>query len=367
MSQSLLRFHIKLSFAVCILSSLILVNLNTQLFYSKTKSFLKEIHYRRTLSTDLEYYNTMGKNDNGRRLSSSFLSEYPDQSPVIVTYVSNDVKVVDELCLAFKTMVYLGDDDSEHPAPLLVFNEDDITVEQKEFIVGCTESPIAFPIVDLNSFPGSWINKQTMSTSFGLEGREQWLSHQLTRFWITGVWKHPAIEPFGTIMRLNPDSCFRGYNEYLPNFKYPNLKYHAQYVGVEAERNRTTGLIEAAEKYLESINRNPGDPLMWEFVSSTWETHHSLPVFRTSFELSSKKFMQRDDVAGWHETLTEQAPFGIYKYGWNEGLARFLGMAMFAKFHEISIKGADAYHHGQKCPKEEIENELFIYLQKVKE
>ena len=64
-------------------------------------------------------------------MSSSFLSEYPDQSPVIVTYISNDVYEVNKLCLAFKTMKCLGKDESEHPASLLVFNEDDLIVEQK--------------------------------------------------------------------------------------------------------------------------------------------------------------------------------------------------------------------------------------------
>ena len=53
---------------------------------------------------------------------------------------------------------------------------------------------------------------------------------------VTGIWEHPALNHFDTVMRIDSDSCFKEENDYLPNFHHEGLLYHSQYVGVEGKR-----------------------------------------------------------------------------------------------------------------------------------
>lgn len=54
----------------------------------------------------------------------------------------------------------------------------------------------------------------------------------MIRFWITTIWKHPAIQRFDAAMRIDTNSCFREFNDNLPDFKLIAIDYHSQYVGV---------------------------------------------------------------------------------------------------------------------------------------
>ena len=123
-------------------------------------------------------------------------------------------------------------------------------------------------------------------------------------------------------------------------------------------KNKTNGLFDSAASWLESNKKVAGDPFTWDFIKSTTDKHQSLPVFRTNFELISKSFMQSKWVVKWHEALTENSPFGLYKYGWSDTAERFLTLAMFATNDKIATKGVVGYGHGSACPKEYIEQEL---------
>jgi len=81
------------------------------------------------------------------------------------------------------------------------------------------------------------------------------------------IWKHPAIEHFETIMRIDSDSCFKDVNSYLPNFMNDALYYHSQYVGFENGAEYVNGLYDFAVNYMQTV-RIPSEPrnfLLWHF------------------------------------------------------------------------------------------------------
>jgi len=289
------------------------------------------------------------------------LEKYPPDGPVIAILVSSREKDVVEACTALRSLVFLGGDNEDYPAPILAFNEGDLSTEQIEYIVGCTKRPISFPFVDFSVLPEGF-NEHVSAKMFRVKGRSEWGYYQMIRFWVTGIWKHPAISRYETIMRIDTDSCFKERNPYLPNFAYEGIEYHSQYVGIEDGKDYTTGFLDAAEEFLKKIGKAPADPMMWDFIKQTWTRHQSLPVFRTNFELAKKSFMLRDDVMKWHESLTEYEPFGVFRYRWGDAVERFLTVAMFTNNAKLLTNYVLGYGHKQNCPAEEVEAALEKYF-----
>mmetsp|Transcript_13126 Transcript_13126/g.16579 ORF Transcript_13126/g.16579 Transcript_13126/m.16579 type:complete len:331 (+) Transcript_13126:193-1185(+) len=282
---------------------------------------------------------------------------YPDQGPVIAVLVSSRPQDVEELTTALRSLVFLKGDDPDFPAPVLVFNEGDLSEEQVQSIKASTTRPMAFPNVDFSVFPSGW-NHETESRMFRVKGRQEWGYYQMIRFWITGIWKHPALGPYGTVMRIDSDSCFKDFNDHLPNLKNENLVYHSQYVGYEDGLEYTTGLIEFTENFMQRTNKAPGNPFMWHFIKATWAAHKTLPVFMTNFEVTKKAFMLRPDVIDWHDSLTEGEPFGIFRYRWGDAVTRFLTAAIFTTNERVMTSRPVGYGHKQQCLKEEVEQAL---------
>lgn len=359
-TQSIYRFEIRVLSTLCLIFLAAIININVNRFKVSQSNDWKtpsQQRQRKKLTYNEPIYYNVEEN---RRLSN-FPADYPTDGPVVAILVASRQKDVDEVCTALKSLVFLGGDSEEHPAPVLIFNEGDLTVNQTEFIIDCTERPIAFPLVDFTEFPEGF-DHHVESKMFRVGGRKEWGYYQMIRFWISGIWDHPALEPYETIMRIDTDSCLREVVDYLPNFQYPKVVYHSEYVGVEDGKNYTTGLLDFATDWLEENGRVVGDPMMWDFIQSTWKKHRSLPVFRTNFELSSKKFMQQKFVRMWHEAMTELEPYGLFRYRWGDAVERFMTMAMFTTNAEIMTKQINGYNHKNNCGKEEVEKAVDEYL-----
>ena len=113
-------------------------------------------------------------------------------------------------------------------------------------------------------------------------------------------------------MRIDSDSCFKSVNSYLPNFAHNRLVYHSQFMGYEAHGDKfIEGLYEFVHKYIHENGIQIQNPLLWQFISTTWEAKGTLPLYNTNFEISKKSFMQRPDVVDFHESLTERPPYGV--------------------------------------------------------
>lgn len=308
-----------------------------------------------------EYYNLDG-ND---KFKSGLLPTiyYPDLTgTVIAILVSKRQQDIDEAKVALRSLAFLqGDTDPEHPSPVLIFNEGDLPEGTFEDMIRSTERPIAFPRVDFNHFPQGF-NPAKENHEFVVEGRNPWGYYQMIRFWVTTIWKHPAIQRFDAVMRLDSDSCFKEVNDYLPNFMYDGLYYHSQYVGVEPEHgaNFIQGMYDFAVNWMEKTKQpvQPRNALLWHYTESSWETKKTLPVFRTNFELSKRSFMQRGDVARFHEAITEKDPFPMLRNRWGDAVLRFLLVSVFENNDRIMTVKPTGYFHKVGCSAKEVDEAL---------
>lgn len=307
-----------------------------------------------------EYYNLHSKYP----LAKGFLPSkyYPIGGPVISILVAKRQQDIDEVQVALRSLAFLkGDKDPEHPAPVLIFNEGDLPQNAIKSIIGSTNRPIGFPLVDFNSFPEGF-DPNNARPEFVVEDRNPWGYYQMIRFWLTTIWKHPAIQRFDTIMRIDSDSCFKEINEYLPNFMYENLDYHSQYVGVTSPKGTAfiEGMFDAVNNWWNAHYGDPENPLMFHYAKMSWETQRTLPLFRTNFELSRRSFMQRKDVTQFHEQITENRPFPLFKHRWGDAVLRYLLVALFLPAKRIIIERADGYYHKPQygCTKEKVEEAM---------
>lgn len=297
---------------------------------------------------------------------------YPlGEGPVIALLVSGRAQDIEEAQTALKSLAFLkGDKDPEHPAPVLIFSEGDISKEDILAIARSTNRPVSFPTIDFTFFPPGF-DSEVEKIHFRVKGRNPWGYYQMIRFWTTLIWKQAAIERFDTVMRIDSDSCFKEVNDYLPNFQHDGLYYHSQYVGVEPVHgaNYIAGMYDFAVKWMETTKQpsEPRNALFWHYLKSVWENEQTLPLFRTNFELSKRSFMQRGDVARFHDAVTEKAPFPVLRHRWGDAVLRFLLVAVFESPSRVMTVKPEGYFHKNGCSRKEVEEALRILNKEVKE
>ena len=292
------------------------------------------------------------------------LDFYPGGGPVIAILLANRPQDIEELKLALRSLVFLrGDHDPEHLAPVLIFNEGDLEDVTIADLVRSTNRPIAFPVVDFFSFPPGF-NPDNGAPEFVVQGRNPWGYYQMIRFWVTTIWKHPVINHFETVMRLDTDSCFKATNDYLPNFMDDDLYYHSLYVGVTGANGfkYIKGLYDFTKNWLKNMRENgePENPLFFDYLESKWENENTLPLLRTNFELSRRSFMQRADVMAFHEAITEKEPFYLFQYRWGDAQIRLIMVALFMEKRRVMIERVDGYHHKARdgCTIEKVDDAM---------
>lgn len=290
----------------------------------------------------------------GRRslnsLSMLDYSDYPDEPKlVIVTYVSNHQSDVDKLCILLKSLdTYVKGDIKGYPTPVLVFNDGTLSNYQLEMIVWSTSKPIAFPSADLG-YPEEF---NLSEESEEIQERLKSIYPQVVRFWLTGLWKHPGLDAFDIVMRVDFDTCFNQKNNYLPNFEKHRMSYHAQYVGFD-DSNTIIGLHDFAKEYLAKENILPSDPLAWQLMTQSWVKKQSLPLYQASIEVIRKSFMQHPQVTKFNEAVTEKEPFGVFRHGWNDHAVRFLTTTLFTNNEHHLLSGFQGFQNRASCAKVE--------------
>uniref|UniRef100_A0A7S4INL7 Nucleotide-diphospho-sugar transferase domain-containing protein n=1 Tax=Odontella aurita TaxID=265563 RepID=A0A7S4INL7_9STRA len=313
---------------------------------------------------DLLYYNVPGKTGADSTEQSALpRSSYPDGGAAVCFLVTSSHKDVSDIQTALHSLAFLQGDQNRNlpPSPILVFNEGDLSQEQILAMVSSTNRPIAFPKVDFSKFPDGFNPDDfDKGPQFKVAERKPWGYYQMIRFWVSGIWYHPAVERFETIMRMDSDSCFKKPNEYLPHMAHDHIVYHSQFVGVESEAGKEylNGLFDFTKEYLARINRFPGNAMLWNFIETTWGSKGTLPLFRTNLEISSKAFMTRSDVDAWHRALTEEEPFGMFRFRWGDAVTRFIEAAVFATDETTLTMKAEGYEHKNGCSWVEVEKAL---------
>lgn len=288
---------------------------------------------------------------------------YPKGGAAIAILISNSTKDVNDLRIALKSLVFLrGDLDKEHPSPVLIFHDGDLSTIQRKEIVSSSVRPVSFPVIDFEQFPDGLNLDDEDIQKFRVEGRDNpWGYQQMIRFWITRIWEHPALEPFEIIMRMDSDSCFKTPNQFLPWLKNDDIVYHSQFVGVEGNANFTKGLIEHAETFLKRYNKSAGNPMLWRYAKLTWEGKKTLPLLMTNFEVSRKSWMQKNIVKRWHESLTEEKPYGIFKHRWGDAVTRYLMVALLTQTFEVDTSNPVGYFHKEKCTEVAVDAAISAY------
>lgn len=338
---------------------LVIDNALTRMKYSQ---FQRELSYKQNPEyMDNRYYN-IDPHDQSVKLPLP-TNDYPiGKGPVIALLVSGRPRDVGEAQTALKSLEFLkGDKNPEHPSPVLIFNEGDLSKLEELSLVSSTNRPISFPRVDFTSFPEGF-DPATEKGEFSVTGRSKWGYYQMIRFWTTTIWEHAAIERFDTVMRIDSDSCFKEVNPYLPNFHHDDLFYHSQYVGVVPKHGSDyiEGMYDFVKNWMADTHQpsEPGNALLWHYATTMWESQRTLPLLMTNFELSKKSFMQREDVKNFHEAITEREPFYVLRHRWGDAILRYLLLAVFASPGRVSTIAPTGYFHKQGCSKMEVEEAL---------
>lgn len=179
----------------------------------------------------------------------------------------------------------------------------------------------------------------------------------LTLHYIIGMWKHPAIQQFDTIMRIDTDSCFLE-NASVNFSSLPNLpSSEIVYMSINPPHGAPTyvkGLYDFAFEYMERHQLSPKNKQLWQIVEEAHTQFQTLPVFKTNFEICSRRFFQSTEVMQWHESLTELEPFGVWRGRWGDAQTRFLTMAMFTTEEQVYISETEGYLHGRGLCVEEL-------------
>jgi len=333
----------------------------------KTLSGSNPVEYHIMLQSikdkSLEYYNL--KEDGSL---APILSVYKEGGPVIATLVPNNEKDIEELKRALKSLKFLkGDTDPKMKAPVLIFHENNLSDDTKKELAEFTDRPVAFPIVDFSVFPDGF-DPHNETVDFQVRGRDEWGYYQMIRFWVSGIWLHPAIAPYGTVMRIDSDSCFMEPSPTLPNFPSTQAVYHSQYVGLAPKKEFVKGLWDWNTAWMKkNQNKMSGNPMFWSYVKNTHELEQTLPLYRTNFELARKSFMQKRDVFKWNEAITEEEPFGIYRHRWGDAPIRFLMTAIFPQSEMVIMSRPAGYAHKTLCDPEKYAERYNLDLEKLKE
>ena len=245
-----------------------------------------------------------------------------------VNWVSNALKSID---------LFIPKDNMT--TPVLLFNEGNLSNEQKLSILNISERPIHFPIVDFKQFPEGF-NPETETSNF--KKRSKWGYQQMCRFWITKIWEHPVLDDYENFMRFDSDSCFSqdlsSFRPYVPGMPSDTIVYGANNVKKE-DSKYIEGLFDLAQGYVTANNITVKNPELWGEAKQG-------KYFYNNFELSRIDFFRRPDVMAFQRAVTDMEPFGVFRRRWGDAPVRLLTVAIFAEKTEVqSVGRIKGYRH----------------------
>ena len=207
----------------------------------------------------------------------------------------------------------------------------------------CTDRAVTFAEVDFGQYPAGFDAEKEESR---WQKRSKWGYNQMIRFFVTGLWAHPAIAKgkYDLVMRLDADSCWR---ETPPGVSYPYLPKHHMYERFENGKDGTdvcAGLYNFTANYIEKEQLQVADLKRWEDFEREWKEHEKCLGYFNNFEVTRVDFMNQAHVRRWHEAVTEMEPFGVYRFRWGDALIRYLTLAMFAAPDMISYHNNTEYY-----------------------
>eukprot|EP00586_Coscinodiscus_wailesii_P012004 CAMPEP_0172496306 /NCGR_PEP_ID=MMETSP1066-20121228/84986_1 /TAXON_ID=671091 /ORGANISM="Coscinodiscus wailesii, Strain CCMP2513" /LENGTH=354 /DNA_ID=CAMNT_0013268529 /DNA_START=59 /DNA_END=1123 /DNA_ORIENTATION=- len=272
----------------------------------------------------------------------------------IVALVSNSPQDLKDFCYAIQSLKNLAN--SHHlEAPIIAFHEG-ISTRQQDALRKCTNREIRYTLVSFDLPAGFDVAKELENSVTAQiahigegNGRPKWGYVQMIRFWTSGVYKHPAVDGFDTIMRIDTDSCFKNAGGPLDS-DLPSMPDQYVYRAIPIRRGsgpRTIDLYDFAVSYMWQEGISPQNPELWALIEDTWKNKGELATVQTNFEVSRLSFFRRADVAKWQDALTDHEPWGVFRHRWGDAQTRVLTLAMFSKSDEVLSTEHMGYVHGR--------------------
>jgi hypothetical protein len=254
-------------------------------------------------------------------------------APVLATLVTG-LTDLSELCYTLNTMMYAG---GAPDAPVIIFYDVfsmNLVDGQKNALKDCSNRDVFFDAVDFSKFPGGFIPE---------EGRD-YTYEQTQRFYTSGIWNQPALDPYDVILRFTDSSCL-SFNSTLLPFMDDHYVFHSHHIpgSYEIARKYSRGFYEKAFDYISTVPAHPKSRTLWATVATTHTDFDALPVVDSSFEVVRKSFIKREDVAAWLHYVTDEPPYGFFENRWATNTERFMTIALFAIEDEISFHPIPGY------------------------
>lgn len=254
------------------------------------------------------------------------------EGAALATLISNSTGDVFYMRRALSSVdQYLQDDLS---APLLIFNEGNLSDEQKSLIQSCSTREIKFPEVSFDDFPDGF---DPVSEEPNWHKRSKWGYQQMCRFWMTRIWDHPALDGFTSFMRVDADACYQSDMEsFLPGLVEDDTSY--VYIANKFNRENkdySEGLIEFTKQYIEDNNIEVKNPNLWGELVKRHKNGKQLKIIYNNFEVSKISFFRQPHVMAFQKAVSEGEPFGVFRKRWGDAPVRTITLALFADAKEV--------------------------------
>lgn len=252
----------------------------------------------------------------------------------IITLITGKEDDVNNLCNALSSLVHLPDVHMKDSslADVLVFHEpNDLSIESMNRLSNCTANRLVrFPVVDF-AFPRGFDPYKEESR---FQKRSKWGYSHMIRFFIKGLWEHPAVADYEFVMRLDSDACWnqipiddterRMYPYLPPKYVYQRNKE------MQDIKEYCHGIYNFTVNYISTHNTDVANPDLWRKFERRWLDKERCLSFYNNFEITRMKFMQQPDVRQWHEAVADGKPYGVFRHRWGDAIVRYLTLALFS-------------------------------------
>lgn len=266
-------------------------------------------------------------------------STSPSKKACITMLLSNTTGDVRRAMYALKTL-HVNMNHNIETTPAILFNEGNLSDEQKQMLQNVTNRPVIFDDVSdiFTVFPEGF-NPSNETTNF--KKRSKWGYQHMCRFWSSKVFTRPILDNFDTYMRMDVDSCFFDNlttpKPYFPGFpKYELTPKGKSETEVPANyvygKNRMTpedpkymdGLFNVSKKYVELHNITIQNVDLWKAAERGMNLY-------TNLEIVDIQFFRKPEVQHFMNYITDdpKAEYGVYRKRWGDAPIRLVTVAIF--------------------------------------
>mmetsp|Transcript_9358 Transcript_9358/g.19889 ORF Transcript_9358/g.19889 Transcript_9358/m.19889 type:complete len:398 (+) Transcript_9358:136-1329(+) len=281
-----------------------------------------------------------------RALETKMHEIHKERAAIISLITSEDIS---NLCNAMSRLDALPDVHMKDAslADVLVFHEpNDLSTESMNRLSNCTtDRLVRFPVVDF-AFPPGFDPRKEESR---FQKRSKWGYSHMIRFFISGLWEHPAIvEDYDVVMRLDSDACWNQIPVDDPERRmYPYLppKYvYQRNMQTQDGRMYCEGLYNFTVNYISKHSTDVRNPELWRKFEKRWLEEELCQGFYNNFEITRVKFMRQLAVRQWHEAVADGEPYGVFRHRWGDAVVRYLTMALFSSPRTILYHNNTPYY-----------------------